>query len=119
MTPAQLLELCQTQLTVPFLTALDVIGVGETAGRKAYARGDLPFRVIRVGNVLRVPTADLARAVGLTPDADTPRGPAPGESRRGPGQGPSETTAAAKLQMVRGHGDTPMASRASTAEASA
>jgi hypothetical protein len=56
------------ELTVPFLTALAALGIGETAGRRAEKSGRLPFRVIRVGNVLRVPVVDLERLL-LTPDS--------------------------------------------------
>lgn len=56
-------------LTAPFLDALDAIDIGETAGRAALKRGDLPFRVIRVGKALRVPVRDL-EALLLTPDID-------------------------------------------------
>ena len=52
------------------LVALDAIGVGETAGRKALKRGDLPFRVIKVGGALRVPTCDLSILLApATPDS--------------------------------------------------
>ncbi len=60
MTPRELRAQIENNITVPLLTAFKVYGIGETAGRKAYKRGDLPFRVVRMGNVLRVPTCDLA-----------------------------------------------------------
>ena len=60
MTPADLKQLVETEITVPLVTALQALGIGETAGRAALIRGDLPFRVWRGGKVLRVPTMDLA-----------------------------------------------------------
>jgi hypothetical protein len=69
MTPTALRELVATEITVPFLTALDALGLGETAGRQAYKRGDLPFRVLRIGKALRVPTRDL-EVLLLAPDMD-------------------------------------------------
>jgi hypothetical protein len=56
------------RLTVSFAEACQLIGVGLTAGRAAHARGEFPVRVIAVGRCLRVPTADLARLLGLTED---------------------------------------------------
>jgi hypothetical protein len=76
MTPAELRELLDGSLTVPLTVAFDAIGVGETAGRKAQRRGDLPFRVIAVGKALRVPAVDLERLL-LTPD-NSETGPATG-----------------------------------------
>ena len=77
MTPARFPgDLLSSSLTQPFLVALDAIGVCETTGRKAYARGDLPFRVIRVGNALRVPSCDL-EALLLTPVMDEAGAPTP------------------------------------------
>ncbi len=74
MTPAALRDLVATEVTVSFLTALEALGLGETAGRQAYRRGDLPFRVLRVGKALRVPTRDLAVLL-LDPDSSA-TGPA-------------------------------------------
>ena len=60
MTPDELRQIVDANVTVSLLVAFQAIGVGETAGRKALKRGDLPFRVIKVGAALRVPAADLA-----------------------------------------------------------
>lgn len=68
MSPAELRRLCEQELTVPLLVALDAIDMSETKGRKAERAGDLPFPVMRVGKVLRVATRDLA-ALLLTPDS--------------------------------------------------
>jgi hypothetical protein len=59
MTPTELRNLVESEVTVPFLIGLEAIGMGETAGRQALRRGELPFRVFRMGKVLRVPTCDL------------------------------------------------------------
>lgn len=68
MGPTELRELAKRQLTAPLEVAFEAIHVGETAGRQAYTRGELPFRVIKVGRCLRVPVADLVRL--LLPDMD-------------------------------------------------
>jgi hypothetical protein len=60
MTPTELRGLCETRTSVSLLTALEAVGVGETAGRKALRDGTLPFPVVRVGRALRVPTGPLA-----------------------------------------------------------
>lgn len=70
MTPTELRILIEDHVTVPFLTALEAIGIGETAGRNALKRNELPFRVLRMGAVLRVPTVDLAALLLTTPDMD-------------------------------------------------
>jgi hypothetical protein len=67
MTRDELRALVAERPTVPLLTAFAAIDVSETAGRKAYARGELPFRVIRVGKALRAVSCDL-EALLLTPD---------------------------------------------------
>ena len=60
MTPRELQHLLQTNVTIGILDAFDAVGIGETAGRAAQKRGELPFHVIKIGKCLRVPTADLA-----------------------------------------------------------
>lgn len=81
MTPAELRALIEGNVTVPFLTALEAIGMGETAGRAAYKRNDLPFRVIRIGKVLRVPTADLATLLLTDPPPVAARSGIEGDKR--------------------------------------
>jgi hypothetical protein len=51
-------------------TAARAFGIGRTTGYALARAGDFPCRVIRVGRALRVPTADLRRALGL--DAGPP-----------------------------------------------
>lgn len=75
---------------MPFLTALEAIGISETAGRKAYARRELPFRVIRVGTALRAISCDL-EALLLTPDTAM--------------AGPASPTAALTDESVKGTRD--------------
>jgi hypothetical protein len=67
MTRDELRTLIAEQPTVPFLTALEAIGVSETKGRKAHAAGALPFRVLTIGR-WRVPSCDL-EALLLTPNS--------------------------------------------------
>jgi hypothetical protein len=59
-TPEELRQIIEADVTVPFLVALEAIGVCETTGRKAHRRGELPFRVWVVGKAMRVPSCDLA-----------------------------------------------------------
>ena len=60
------------ELTVGFVTALAAHNIGETAGRTALKRGTpLPFRVVRVGNCLRVPVVDLEEQLLRPRLADT------------------------------------------------
>lgn len=71
MTSAELLALLDREVTVSLLDAFAALGIGETAGRAAVKRGDAPFRVIRVGRCLRVPTVDLRTL--LLNDGEAPR----------------------------------------------
>lgn len=64
MTRAEL-ESALASPTVSFGVACVALGIGLTAGREALRRGDYPVRVVRVGRCLRVPSADLARLLGV------------------------------------------------------
>ena len=56
-------ESLEPTVTVPAAAAQ--VGVHPVTLRRAIARGeDLPFRVIRLGSVIRIPQADLDALVG-------------------------------------------------------
>jgi predicted DNA-binding transcriptional regulator AlpA len=63
--------------------AFDHLGIDRSTGYKAIRDGTFPVPVIRVGRIIRVPTAPLRRALhldGITaPTPDARRGDAVGE----------------------------------------
>ncbi len=44
------------------------LGISPGTGYELAARGEFPVRVIRAGKRILVPTAEIDRALGLTPD---------------------------------------------------
>ncbi len=76
MTPLEIREVCERQATVDLRFALDACGIGEANGYRLakYRPHELPFKVLRVGRVYKVPTAGLTAALGLSSadDAEAP-----------------------------------------------
>jgi hypothetical protein len=78
MSPVSIAQLRATA-TVDLLTAARALGLGRT---KAYAlarHDQFPCRVIRIGEIYRVPTAGLLELLGLSPEE--PRHITPAGSR--------------------------------------
>jgi excisionase family DNA binding protein len=65
MTRAELLAL---PVTVDIGTAARALGLGRSTGYELARRGEFPCRVLRVGSSYRIPTADLLRVLGVTPE---------------------------------------------------
>jgi hypothetical protein len=65
--------------TVDLLTAARALGLGRTKAYDLARHGRFPCRVIRIGEIYRVPTAGLLELLGLTPEE--PRHQAPTGSR--------------------------------------
>ncbi len=65
MTRAELLAL---PVTVDIGTAARALGLGRSTGYELARRREFPCRVLRVGSSYRVPTADLLRVLGVTPE---------------------------------------------------
>jgi excisionase family DNA binding protein len=65
MTRAELLAL---PVTVDIATAARALGLGRSTGYELARRREFPCRVLRVGSSYRVPTADLFRVLGITPE---------------------------------------------------
>jgi hypothetical protein len=66
--PEDVLALARRQTTTGLVAAGRCFGLGEMASYAAYRRGDFPVRVIKVGRLLKVSTADIVAALGLTED---------------------------------------------------
>lgn len=65
MTVAELLAL---PVVVDITTASRALGLGRSTGYELARRDEFPCRVLRVGSSYRVPTAELLRVLGITPD---------------------------------------------------
>lgn len=57
--------------TIDLLTAAGLLGVGRTAAYRLVREGRWPTPVVRAGRLIRVPTAPLLAAIGLTTVAET------------------------------------------------
>ncbi|MQA88303.1 MAG: helix-turn-helix domain-containing protein [Streptosporangiales bacterium] len=67
--------------TVDLMTAARALGIGRTKAYELARTDQFPCRVIRIGELYRVPTADLLRLLGVpTDDRDVPPKTASGHS---------------------------------------
>jgi predicted DNA-binding transcriptional regulator AlpA len=73
MTRAELLAL---PVTVDIGAAARALGLGRSTGYELARRREFPCRVLRVGSSYRVPTADLLRVLGVTPEDQDSEPPA-------------------------------------------
>ncbi len=62
-----LAELLALPVVVDVATAVRALGLGRSTGYELARRGEFPCRVLRMGSSYRVPTADLLRVLGITP----------------------------------------------------
>jgi len=67
MKPVTTAELRATA-TVGLMTAAAVLGIGRTKAYELATRDQFPCRVIRVGQIYRVPTPGLLELLGLAPE---------------------------------------------------
>ncbi len=74
MLPVSVAQL-RASATVDLLTAARALGLGRTKAYDLARHGRFPCRVIRIGDIYRVPTAGLLELLGLMPEE--PRQPAP------------------------------------------
>jgi hypothetical protein len=51
--------------TIDIMTAAGVLGIGRTKAYELAREGAFPVRIIRIGDLYRVATADLLRLVGV------------------------------------------------------
>jgi hypothetical protein len=80
--PMTMAELRALPATVDLVTAGRALGLGRTAAYALARNGEFPCRLLHLGRIYRVPTADLLRALGLDPttvisDADSTATPTP------------------------------------------
>jgi hypothetical protein len=72
MSRSELLNLAEESSTTDIATAARAFGLGSNLGYDLAARGLFPCRVLKLGRKLRVPTADLLEALGVTPRGQIP-----------------------------------------------
>lgn len=53
-------------VTVDLMTAARALGIGRTKAYELARAGEFPCRIIRIGDLYRVATADLIRVLGFT-----------------------------------------------------
>lgn len=76
MSREEVVALARNETSTNMVTACRAHGIGSNLGYELHARGELPFRVVRLGRKLRVPTASLLESLGITLDAPGPAGAA-------------------------------------------
>jgi hypothetical protein len=69
MSIAALRCLADSNTTTDIPTASAALGIGSNLGYQLAAKGEFPVRVLRLGRKLRVPTADLLVALGVSATA--------------------------------------------------
>ena len=67
MTPHEVQEACERQTTVDLRFALAAFGIGEATGYRMakYCPAELPFKVLKVGRIYKVPTTSLRAALDI------------------------------------------------------
>lgn len=71
-TLAEISEIGQLPVVLDVETAGRMLGIGRTAALRLARTGRFPCRTVRVGNLWRVPTADLLALLGLPVDTADP-----------------------------------------------
>jgi predicted DNA-binding transcriptional regulator AlpA len=71
-------------LTLPAVLDLPqagrILGIGRTSSYKLAERGEFPCRILRFGNSIKVPTADLLAVLGIPVPHPPATGAPPGSS---------------------------------------
>ena len=62
--------------TVDLMTAARALGLGRTKAYELARREQFPCRVIRIGDIYRIPTAGLLELLGVAPEESRGQTPA-------------------------------------------
>jgi hypothetical protein len=76
-TPITVTQLRNLPATVDLMTAARVLGLGRTKAYELAKHDRFPCRVIRIGDLYRIPTAGLLELLGVTPGEPPPSQPTP------------------------------------------
>jgi len=71
-TLAEISEIGELPVVLDVETAGRMLGIGRTAALRLARTGRFPCRTVRVGNLWRVPTADLLALLGLPVSSEHP-----------------------------------------------
>jgi hypothetical protein len=63
------IDLTDLPSVVDLMTAARALGLGRTKAYELAQQGQFPCRIVRVGDLYKVPTADLLRLLGVTGEA--------------------------------------------------
>lgn len=74
--------------TVDVPTAARLLGISRSAAYQLAAQDALPAPVLRLGHALRIPTAPLLAAIGITPPPATPPAARSADAAGGGANGP-------------------------------
>ncbi|MBF8191485.1 helix-turn-helix domain-containing protein [Nonomuraea sp. K274] len=58
--------------TLDLMTAAQVLGIGRTTAYSLAKKGEFPVRLIRIGDLYRVSTAELLQLLRGSPPEETP-----------------------------------------------
>jgi hypothetical protein len=75
MTPVSIAQLRATA-TVDLMTAAAALGMGRTKAYELARRDEFPCRVIRIGEIYRIPTPGLLELLGVTAEVPAATRPA-------------------------------------------
>jgi hypothetical protein len=62
-------DLTDLPSVVDLMTAARALGLGRTKAYELAQHGQFPCRIVRIGDLYKVPTADLLRLLGVTVEA--------------------------------------------------
>lgn len=71
MQPLTFSELHTLPTVVDLMTAARALGIGRSKAYQLASTGEFPCRIIRIGTHYNIPTAELLKVLGVTPEQIT------------------------------------------------
>lgn len=71
MRPLTFSELHTLPTVVDLMTAARALGIGRSKAYQLASTGEFPCRIIRIGTHYNIPTAELLKVLGVTPEQIT------------------------------------------------
>ncbi|WP_155828320.1 hypothetical protein [Gordonia polyisoprenivorans] len=68
----QIREMCEESAVIDLRSALNIFGIGEATGYRMarYCPDELPFKVLKVGRIYKVPSASILDVLGISMDPE-------------------------------------------------
>jgi hypothetical protein len=68
----QIREMCEGSAVIDLRSALSIFGIGEATGYRMarYNPDELPFKVLKVGRIYKVPSTSILAALGISTDPE-------------------------------------------------